>query len=406
MAVVFCASNSNWPTTMTTTTPSILLIDNNEKERTTFATYLQGQGYGVYEANDLKQGFSLLHKHQPQLVLCDLNVPTESQQGVLQSIQSDFTSCPVIVMSSDEVIADVVAALRHGASDFIIRPLADMEVVIHAVKRVLEQEQLRQENQHYREQLENTNRELQASLKVLKQDQLAGKQVQRKMLPTNNQRFSGMNFSRRIVPSFYLSGDFVDYFMVGDDHVVFFIADVSGHGASSAFLTVLLKNMFARKRSDYFHRHDSTILSPVAMLDVANRNLLSTGIGKHATLCVGVINLKNNSLLYSVAGHLPLPIIVVDGKARYLPCEGMPVGLFERPQFAEKTLLLPEKFVLTFFSDGILEVVQAEGLIAREQLLLQRLQAAPDSIDGVVDALALNELVEAPDDIAVLLISR
>ena len=406
MAVVFCASNSNWPTTMTTTTPSILLIDNNEKERTTFATYLQGQGYGVYEANDLKQGFSLLHKHQPQLVLCDLNVPTESQQGVLQSIQSDFTSCPVIVMSSDEVIADVVAALRHGASDFIIRPLADMEVVIHAVKRVLEQEQLRQENQHYREQLENTNRELQASLKVLKQDQLAGKQVQRKMLPTNNQRFSGMNFSRRIVPSFYLSGDFVDYFMVGDDHVVFFIADVSGHGASSAFLTVLLKNMFARKRSDYFHRSDNAILSPVAMLDVANRNLLSTGIGKHATLCVGVINLKNNSLLYSVAGHLPLPIIVVDGKARYLPCEGMPVGLFERPQFAEKTLLLPEKFVLTFFSDGILEVVQAEGLIAREQLLLQRLQAAPDSIDGVVDALALNELVEAPDDIAVLLISR
>ena len=390
---------------MTTATPSILLIDNNEKERKTFAANLLQQGYGVYVASDLNQGLTLLYKHQPQLVLCDLNVPT-SQQAILQSIQSDFTSCPVIVMSSDEVIADVVAALRHGASDFIIRPLTDMEMVVHAVKRVLEQEQLRQENQNYREQLENTNRELQASLKVLKQDQMAGKQVQRKMLPSNNQQFSAINFSRRIVPSFYLSGDFVDYFMVGDDHVVFFIADVSGHGASSAFLTVLLKNMFARKRSDYFHRNDNTILSPIAMLDVANRNLLSTGIGKHATLCVGVINLKDNSLLYSVAGHLPLPIIVVDGEASFLQCEGMPVGLFDQANFAENTLLLPEHFVLTLFSDGILEVIEAQGLIAQEQFLLQKLQAAPDNIDGVVDALALNQLVTVPDDIAVLLISR
>lgn len=391
---------------MTSATQSILLIDNDDKEREAFVAYLQQQAYRVYQASDLKQGLSLLQEHQPHLVLCDLNAPTKNERRVLQSIQSDFTSCPVIVMSSDGVMADVVAALRHGACDFIIRPLANMEVVVHAVKRALEQGQLRQENQAYREQLESTNQELQDSLKVLEQDQLAGKQVQRKMLPTNNLQFSGINFSRRIVPSCYLSGDFVDYFTVGDDYVVFFIADVSGHGASSAFLTVLLKNMFARKRSDYFHRDDNTILSPLGMLDVANRNLLNTGIGKHATLCVGVINLTDNSLLYSVAGHLPLPIIAVDGKANYLHCEGMPVGLFEQAEYAENTLLLPENFVLTFFSDGILEVVEAKGVIAQEQFLLERLQTAPDSIDGVVDALALNQLIEAPDDIAVLLISR
>ncbi len=391
---------------MTTASPSILLIDSNDIEREAYVAYLQRQGFCVYGAGDLKKALSLLQEQKPQLVLCDLNVPTLSEQKLLQAIQSDFTRCPVIVMSSDGVMADVVAALRHGASDFLIRPLADMEVLAHAVKRALEQGELRQQNQDYREQLESANQELQASLQLLEQDQLAGKQVQRKMLPSNNQQFGDITFSRRIVPSVYLSGDFIDYFTVGDDYVVFFIADVSGHGASSAFLTVLLKNMFARKRSDYFHRNDDTILSPVGMLDVANRNLLNTSIGKHATLCIGVINLKDNSLLYSVAGHLPLPIMAADDKIEYLQGEGMPVGLFEHAHYSENTLLLPENFVLTFFSDGILEVVEAEGVIAQEQFLLDKLRAAPNSIDGVVDALGLNALFEAPDDIALLLISR
>ena len=391
---------------MTTAVPSILLIDTNASEREAYAAYLKQQGYSVYGTADLQQAYSIVEQHSPQLVLCDLNVSTLSEQTILQAIQSNFTHCPVIVMSSGGVMADVLAALRHGVSDFLVRPLADMEVLAHAAKRALEQSQLRQQNQDYREQLERTNQELQASLQLLEQDQLAGKQVQRKMLPANNKQFGNITFSRRIVPSVYISGDFIDYFTVGDDYVVFFIADVSGHGASSAFLTVLLKNMFARKRSDFFHRDDNTILSPVGMLDVANRNLLNTSIGKHATLCVGVINLKDNSLLYSVAGHLPLPIMAAGGEANYLHCEGMPVGLFEHAHYSENTLLLPENFVMTFFSDGILEVVEAEGVIAQEQFLLDKLQTAPDSIDSIVDALGLNELVEAPDDIAVLLISR
>ena len=59
-----------------------------------------------------------------------------------------------------------------------------------------------------------------------------------------------------------MSGDFTDYFKVGKSKVVFFLADVSGHGSSSAFATVLLKNLFARKRSDYLRRDDKTVIQP------------------------------------------------------------------------------------------------------------------------------------------------
>ena len=390
---------------MDTAEQQLLLIDNDEVERKSVAAYLKGAGFIVLEASNVSQGLDILADHQPEVVLCDLNA-TGTDSGPLQAIKSDFADTPVIVMATDGVMSDVVWALRYGAADYLIKPIADMEVLEHAISRCQEQRQLRQQNLDYRQKLEQAHQGLQESFKVLELDQLAGREVQLKMLPPTVKQFGKYQFSHRIIPSFYLSGDFVDYFTVGDDFVVYFIADVSGHGASSAFVTVLLKNMFARKRSDYLHQNDASILSPAAMLDIANRNLLTTDIGKHATLCVGVIDLRTDTLSYSVAGHLPLPMLTVDGEPRYLQTEGMPVGLFEAAEYTEATISLPPNTVLTLFSDGILEAISVKGVLGQERFLLEQLSRGPNSIDGVLEALKLNEIGEVPDDIAVLLITK
>ena len=138
----------------------------------------------------------------------------------------------------------------------------------------------------------------------------------------------------------------------------------------------------------------------------ANRDLLQTGIDKHATLCVGVLNIKQNSLCYSVAGHLPLPILVTNGHGEYLQGEGMPVGLFNAAEYTEKSLLLPDNFVLSLFTDGILEVLPADGILEKESYLLDKLQDGQQTIEAVVEVLGLEQLVDAPDDIAVLLITK
>ena len=65
--------------------------------------------------------------------------------------------------------------------------------------------------------------------------------------------------------SAFLSGDFVDYFAIDHEHCGFYMADVSGHGVSSAFVTVLLKSYMG----GYLERHqqsgDPTILDPAAV---------------------------------------------------------------------------------------------------------------------------------------------
>lgn len=385
----------------------ILLIDDNQPGRQQLAASLMDAGHLVYQSSGGEQEvLALFNDKLPDITLCDLAICSRDGFSLLRSIRVESLSAPVIVTSSGSALEQVVEAFRYGANDYLISPFDDPCLLDEAIERCLQQRQLRRGNVDYRQQLEKTNRNLQQNLKVLEQDHQAGRHVQFKMLPETPKTFGDYHFSHRIVPSLYLSGDFIDYFTVGDHHVMFFIADVSGHGASSAFVTVLLKDLFARKRSDYIHRCDETILSPVRMLEEANRDLLNTGIDKHATLCLGLIDLRRDSLLYSVAGHLPLPILSQPSGTEFLRCEGMPIGLFEGAQYEQNELLLPENFVLTLFTDGILEVVSAEGLLEQEKFLLEALQQGQTTIKQVVVALGLERVTDVPDDIAALLISK
>jgi serine phosphatase RsbU (regulator of sigma subunit) len=204
----------------------------------------------------------------------------------------------------------------------------------------------------------------------------------------------------------YLSGDFVEYILVGDNYINFFIADISGHGASSAFVTAILKDYTAHQRSDFNHHGVHTVIDPIAFLQRANNALLDSGIGKHMTMCVGVLDIKANMLRYSTAGHLPEPILITAEGAKYLPGSGMPVGLFKDAEFNEHTIELPEKFTLCMFSDGILEILPSKQLVDKEVALLKSMQKPPQDLDSLISSFGIDAMDEIPDDIAVLMVKR
>lgn len=381
----------------------LLVIDDEALASDGMSSYLQESGYAVDQTADAATALAWLEQRQPDVVLLDLKT---CGLDLLKVLGDHVANIPVIVVSAGGVMSDVVQALRYGASDYLIKPIGDMAVLEHSIERCLERGRLRRENERYRQQLEAANLQLHERVNSLQQDQQAGRHVQIKMLPATPVEFGGYRFSHRMFPSLFLSGDFVDYFTVGARHVVFFIADVSGHGASSAFVTVLLKNLFARKRSDYSHRRDPAVLSPPAMLERANRELLATEIGKYVTMCVAVLDLESGDLRYSLAGHLPAPVLCGGEGCHYLEGKGVPAGLYEDAEWGETSIRLPERFTLTLFSDGVLEVLPPDGVMAREAALLGAMSPALTTVDAVVDVLKLTDRGDVPDDIAVLMISR
>ncbi len=340
------------------------------------------------------------------VVLCEVHATPEAWAADGANLRELDVQVPVMMFSNESRSASMMRALRLGANDFFATPVEDEEALFASMERCVRLRSMGRELRRSRKALEGTNRELKNTIRVLEKDQQAGRQVQMRMLPASPMVTGDYMFSHTIIPSLYLSGDFTDYFTVDDHYVVFFMADVSGHGSSSAFATVLLKNLFARKRSDYLRRNDHTILLPLGMLELANRELLELDVGKYATMVVGVIDQRSNTLRYSVAGHLPLPVLVSDAGAEYLEGEGNAVGMLKDAHYTENTRDLPPAFMLAVFSDGILEILPPANLVEKESFFLDVFARSADSPQELVAQLGLDSVDTAPDDIAALFVSK
>ncbi|MFC3608894.1 two-component system response regulator RssB [Stutzerimonas tarimensis] len=385
---------------------TLLIIDDDDEVRASLAAYLEDSGFRVLQAGTGVQGLALFDTERPDLVICDLRMPQMDGLELIRTLGERQSDLPVVVVSGAGVMSDAVEALRLGAADYLIKPLEDLAVLEHSVRRSLDRYRLRIENQHYRSELEASNRDLQASLNLLQEDQDAGRQVQLNMLPETPWHADGYRFEHKIIPSLYLSGDFVDYFRVDERRIAFYLADVSGHGASSAFVTVLLK--FMTTRLLYESRRHGTLpeFKPSEVLSHINRGLINCNLGKHVTMLGGVIDLQRHCLHYSIGGHLPMPVLMEQGGARYLQGRGLPVGLFKDAVYEDHEIVLPEAFSLTLLSDGILDLLPGDTLKDKESALPGLVAQAEGKLDGLRQVFGLDGVAEMPDDIALLVLSR
>jgi sigma-B regulation protein RsbU (phosphoserine phosphatase) len=386
---------------------NVLIIDDHPDRAAALAKFLSSSGFHTQVVTDVSNSaYSLGPDSDLDVILCELDLKDFSWTDARPVLRAMDIQVPAIMFCDTADTDRIMTALRLGASDFFLRPVEDKPALVRSIERCVRQRTLRRELQESRRRLEAANLELRGTVKMLEQDQQAGRQVQLRMLPATPMVLRDYVFSHTVIPSLYLSGDFTDYFTVGDNHVIFFMADVSGHGSSSAFATVLLKNLFARKRSDYSRRDDDTIMHPVAMLRRANKELLELGVDKFATMVVGLLDVAKNTLRYSVAGHLPLPVLVSEDGPRYLQGTGATVGLMDDAVYEEHSVELPQRFMLALFSDGILEILPPTSLIEKEDYFLNVFKKTGDSPEQLIKHLDLQRVDAAPDDIAALFVSK
>jgi sigma-B regulation protein RsbU (phosphoserine phosphatase) len=386
---------------MPDTTPRcILVLDNEPSMRDALHAMIAALGLPcevVARPDDIHARAA-----EADLLICDLHDP-RGGAGLVRDVLAHDADLPVILVAQQPEVDDVVEALRAGAFDFLRWPIPDRGILARAVQRAVEARSLRNENRRYREQLEAANADLQLSLRLLREDEEAGRRVQMRILPETPLDLGWCRVEHRIVPSLYLSGDFIDYFEVGEKQLGFYLADVSGHGVSSAFVTMFLKTIGNRARRD-LRRDNANRLRPSLVLHMANRELLRLGLGKHVTLFCGVIDFSTRQLHYSVAGQYPQPI-VFDGKcAQYLNARGMPVGLFDGAVYEDRMHALPQGFALVLLSDGALELMGDMSLADKEARLLDIVGGGGVTVDALGRALQLDVEREIPDDVALLVI--
>lgn len=384
---------------------SILIIDDEAAVRDLFAFYLKRLGYTVFTAADGQDGLQLCRDLNPALVLCDLRMPGIDGLEVLGALTQEFPEMPVIVVSGMGGFADAIQALKLGAWDYLTKPVEDFAVLEHALGKALERARLRAENRRYREHLEIVNAQLERSLRKLQEDETAGRNIQFRLLPDEHVVFGGSDgyeCSRHLQTSAILSGDFIDYFDIDDEHFGFYMADVSGHGVSSAFITVLLKSYMGRYVERHHQHGDRTILDPAAVLAGLNRDILDGGHGKYLTMFYGVLNPRRASLDFANGGQFPFPILYDGAEARTIGGRSPPVGMFEGAAYRTESLAIPPVFRISVFSDGILETLPQSGLPAKEDYLRTLASDAGLDAAALARSLHLDPGMAPPDDISVL----
>jgi sigma-B regulation protein RsbU (phosphoserine phosphatase) len=384
----------------------ILTIEDESPIRDGIVAYLEDSGFTMLQANDGLAGLEIFRREHPDVVLCDLRLPGMDGLDILSTITTESPETPVIVVSGVSLLNYAVQALKRGAWDYVTKPIQDMAVLESAVRRVIEHAELLRQNREYREHLEKLNRELTQTLTQLQEDEEAGRRIQFQLLPEDRRSFGSYTFRRRLYPSMYLSGDFVDYFTIDDRHVGFYMADVSGHGAASAFVTVMLRTLMIQYRDALWQSIDDSILHPQQTLQRLNRELCRQNLDKHLTLFYAVIDLERNSMLYSNGGQFPYPLHYDGYAVRSLECPGRPLGLFEDAEYRVWQHYLPQECVLLLVSDGVLELMPEDTMLKKYTTLLMGTQGMDQVVDEMTAGLDILADKHLPDDIAFLVMSR
>ena len=387
---------------------TILVIDNDEVVRGSITAALANIPCRVVLADNPEQGIERFHSASPDLVIINIHLPEADSFSTLQQLFELAPDLPIIVMANRGNTDDLLGALRLGVSDYLTLPLVDGAILEHAIDNSLKRARLIEENSRIRKKLELINAEMEQRIEIFKQDQQAGRHVQINMLPQPPQVIGGFKFNHRVLPSLYLSGDTVDYKPVSSHQTLFYIADVSGHGSSSAFITILLRFRIEQMRREHIRSRFNSVFTPASILTLLNNDLLDSGLDKHITLFMGLLDDTTGTLVYSVAGHHPLPFLYEHGKAALIPLEksSFPVGLFAGATYFDTTLQLADDFALVLFSDGILEFLKLPDMSAKENYICRVMEESQGDFDRMKAQLGLNKHVSVPDDIAVMSVTR
>jgi PAS domain S-box-containing protein len=135
---------------------TILYAEDDPLLRRSIATYLDNCGFRVLEAENGLVAWQIFQQERPDLVLTDLRMPVMDGFKFLAKVIADSPDTPIIILSGVGTMDDVIEALHIGAWDYLTKPIADMSILSHAIKKALEREKMLRDSRNYQQILEHT----------------------------------------------------------------------------------------------------------------------------------------------------------------------------------------------------------------------------------------------------------
>jgi sigma-B regulation protein RsbU (phosphoserine phosphatase) len=309
----------------------VLIVEDTRVNAELLDRLLRAEGFATLRADNAELGRKLAEEDKPDIILMDVMMPGESGFEACAKLKSNPATAdiPVIFLSALDDVESKVQGFRLGGVDYIPKPPHGDEVLARV--RV-----------HLR--IREANRELartyQASLAEFRD-------AQRAML-VRPEDLPQANFAVCFEPLEAAGGDFYDVHAAAPNVFGYFVADVSGHGASAAFLTSAVKALL--------RQHSGPLFTPEESLRAVGgilREIL--GEEQYVTACYAVLNHSTGRLSLVSAGHPPALLMRQGEPVEFVAINSDPLGIFQTAVLQRRDFKLKPGDRFLLYSDGVIE---------------------------------------------------
>ena len=187
--------------------------------------------------------------------------------------------------------------------------------------------------------------------------------VQQALLPPPEVTLGEFRLARAFHPCTDLAGDGVGIVSLPGGALGLYLLDVSGHGVGAALLSFTLNHMFSATVGGVLTVADTgggiRLVDPSGVAERLNQQFPIDRTRQYFTLVYGVLDTATADLRYVIAGH-PAPIhLPVTGPPRPVAGSGLPVGMLEGTRYEHASLRLEPGDRLYFYTDGVIEALNA-----------------------------------------------
>jgi phosphoserine phosphatase RsbU/P len=195
------------------------------------------------------------------------------------------------------------------------------------------------------------------------------RKIQSAMIPRRLPEVEGLEMASLYLPGPGVGGDHFDIIQLSDDIIAFLIFEVTGHRVASTLISALAKVRFVN--------HIRALRSPRAVIDRVNTEIIKDVAAEfYLTAFVGYLDLHDNKLTYSNAGHVSQALYRREtGAIVPLRSQGTIIGILDKGFYDEQNIYLSPGDWLLMFTDGIIGVAGGKNTATTRDLF-----------DGIISA--------------------
>ncbi len=131
---------------------TILIVEDEETQRSLLAGLLRKEGYTVEEAGDGTTALDLFRARTIDLALLDFKLPDMDGLAILKGLKEINPEIEVIMITAFGSIENAVNALKSGASEYLTKPI-DLDDLLFKIKKIEDKKYLIHENRVLKEAL-------------------------------------------------------------------------------------------------------------------------------------------------------------------------------------------------------------------------------------------------------------